>query len=68
VVEGKEGVITEHWPASFGLVVIFGLAVAATVARVVGRAKSKDEDQGLKERELRALAEDQLKQAKRGER
>lgn len=60
--------ISEHLAVSLGVVVIFGLAAVAIGARMVARSKSKGEDEDLKQRELRALAEEQLKQAGRGER
>jgi membrane protein implicated in regulation of membrane protease activity len=60
--------ISEHLAVSLGVIVIFGLAAAAIGVRMVARSKSKGEDQDLKQRELRALAEEQLERARRDER
>jgi len=66
----REWAMPEHLAAYVAVLVVFGLAAAG--ARIVAaRSESKAEDQdpsSLKQRELRALAEEQLEQARRGER
>lgn len=59
--------ISEHLAVYLGVLVMFGLA-AAGARMMAGRSESEVKDQDLKQRELRALAEELLEQARRGER